>query len=108
MTYRKVRQGRSAEQSKARQRVIQGAHTLVLMTQGEDSVAALARQAVKCTRWWEDLRRNKTTVYGAMFRFLDIAIARGVPKETLLLIPDTIRSYIENETDPQNGSKLAA
>ena len=107
MTYRN-RQVRSREQIEARRKVRQGAHSLVLTTQGDDSVAALVRQTAKATRWWEDLRRSRTTVYGSLFRFLDIAIARGVEKETLMLIPDTIRAYIENEYDPQNGGKLAA
>ena len=110
MTYRKwsARQGRTADQITARRRMQQGTHGLVLMAQGERTVAEVAEIASKTTHWWNDLRRGRLPAYGAMLRFIDMSIKLGTPKSVLLQIPALLSWYIEDQYGPTDTAEMDA
>jgi hypothetical protein len=53
--------------------------------------------------WWYDLRRQQLRIYGGLLRFIDLSILRRVPKWVLLMIPDALRAYIEDQ-HPDGGT----
>lgn len=103
MTYRNLRraarQARSADQIAARKRMEQGTHGLVLHVQGDRTVQEVTDLPLKAAHWWNDLRRGRLHVYGPLLRFLDVAIAAGVPREVLMKIPQMLSFYILDCTD---------
>lgn len=48
---------------------------------------------------WYDLRRQRTRPYGGLLFFIDRAVAVGVPREVLALIPRVIAWYIDDTCD---------
>lgn len=44
--------------------------------------------------WAYDLRRNRLSLCGGLFRFIDLLHRKGFPIETALLIPEWITAYI--------------
>lgn len=103
MTYRNVRQARTADRLEARRKVQRGTHELVLVVQGDRSTREVASLASKIVRWWEDLRRGRLPVYGALLRFIDVSIALGTRRETLMVIPAVIACYINDRCDDRDG-----
>jgi hypothetical protein len=106
MTYRNVRQARTAERQRARRRVKQHAHSLVLHAQGTRTTKDVATIATKATRWWEDLRRGRLSPYGSLFRFIDVSKALGVPREMLDVIPQVVSWYIADSYDPTTTGEI--
>lgn len=99
MTYRNRGTAMTADRREARKRVAMGAHSLVLVTQGDESVRGFASKMERFINWWEDLRRGQNTIYGSLLRFLDIGIAHGTSRATLLQIPAMLTWYIHDRCD---------
>jgi hypothetical protein len=101
---------RTVKGVEARKKIDRELHGVVIAAQGDRTVAEVAEIAARATNWWTDLRRGQNVVYGSLFRFLDIAIATGTPKEVLKTIPAMIDWYIEDNTGrtPPQHIKLVA
>jgi hypothetical protein len=104
MTYRIDRggQARPIKGAEMRRKIRRELHTLVLYTQGDRTVADIVSAApvgVNVAQWWFDLRRGQQTIYGSLFRFIDIAIRLRTPKATLMKIPEVLAWYIEDNAD---------
>lgn len=102
-------QARPVRGAEARKRIRQELHSLAITVQGNHTIGDLAAVApegtgVNVVAWWKDVRRGQQTVYGTLFRFIDIAVRLGTPRSVLLVIPDVIRAYI---TDQYEDDRLA-
>ena len=91
-TYRIDRGGVERRIYGAKQAAKREAHTLVAQTL-TDVPSTVAPQYHD---WAYDLRRGRMTIYGSLLRFIDTLRARGIAKETALLIPRWIAAYIED------------
>ena len=104
MTYRMVLEaGGQAPRFKGREakrKVQRELHGLAIQVQGDrpvKEIAALAPQGVNVAQWWFDCRRGRQSVYGSLFRFIDLAIRLRTPKSVLMVIPEVIASYINDQ-----------
>ena len=96
-------QARPVTGAKAREHIKRELHGLALRVQGDRTIADVAAcapaGAVNIVDWWTDVRRKRQTVYGTLFRFIDIAVRLRTPRAMLLVIPQVIESYILDCTD---------
>lgn len=103
-------QARTVKGAEARRKIRRELHGLALAVQGDATVQEIAACApattVNVVAWWTDLRRSQVPVYGALLRFIDLSVRKGTPKETLLVIPQWIESYITEQYDPTNTGEL--
>ena len=98
-------QARPVRGAKAREHIKRELHGLAIAVQGDRTiaeVAAAAPQGVNVADWWTDVRRQRQSVYGSLFRFIDIAIRLRTPRTVLLVIPQVIATYINDQCD-ENG-----
>jgi hypothetical protein len=67
-------------------------HDLVLITNERGVPDFLAD-------WFGDLRRGRLRVWGGLLRFIDVSIARGVPRAIINMIPEILREYLNDQYD---------
>ena len=104
-------QARTVKGALAKQKVKRELHGLAITVQGDRTIEQVAALAPACdvnvVAWWKDVRRGQQTIYGTLFRFIDIAIRLRTPREVLLKIPEVLAWYIndcadEHESTPPN------
>lgn len=96
-------QARTVKGALAKQKVKRELHGLAITVQGDRTVEQLAAVApasdVNVIAWWKDVRRGQQTIYGTLFRFIDIAIRLRTPREVLMKIPEVLTWYIADATE---------
>lgn len=96
-------QARPVRGAVAREHIKRETHSLALVVQGTRTIAEIAAVApcdgVNIIDWWKNVRSKRACVYGSLFRFIDIATRLRTPRETLLVIPRFIESYIIDATE---------
>jgi hypothetical protein len=85
-------QPKAVRHLEARRRIERRAHDLVLMTTSGGVPAFHAD-------WHYDLRRGRLRIFGGLLRFIDVSVARGVPRAFIDMIPDVLRAYIQDQFD---------
>jgi hypothetical protein len=87
-----------------RKQIKEAAHTLVI--QAIKDVSATVPEAQR--DWANDLRRGRRSIYGGLFRFIDLLHRRKVPMETALEIPEALVRYIREVWvgNPGDGAVL--
>ena len=98
-------QARRVKGALAREHIKRELHGLAIQVQGDRTiaeVAAAAPQGLNVAAWWADIRSQRACVYGSIFRFIDIAIRLRTPRTVLLVIPQVIATYINDQCD-ENG-----
>ncbi len=101
-TYRIVRGERERRVYGAKRRLQRDASTLV----AQHLTDVPATVPPEHRNWAYDLRRGRLSIYGSLLRVIDHLHHRGVPMETVLLIPEWIASYVRElyEGTPSAGA----
>ncbi len=95
-------QARTVKGVEARRKIERLAHGAVIETQGDRTV----KEVAGAIAWWTDLRRGQLSIYGALLRYIDVAVRTGTEREKLKAIPRWIDAYIDESYEPTNTGEL--